>query len=128
MADIPSDGFAKSLEKFRLRLSDDEKQIFSSGSVDEVKAAMRQIQDRLGPEKKLRGFTRIRKFLEGMKQVEQLVKIFLNVHEVVAFVWVCAFDERDKEMACNARVSLTRCEGPHQTCSGGEIYRIRGSE
>lgn len=55
---------------------------------DDIKLAIIQIQKKIGPDKKLRGITRIRKFLEGMKQVEELVKVFINVHEVVAFVWV----------------------------------------
>ncbi|KAK6526015.1 hypothetical protein TWF281_011056 [Arthrobotrys megalospora] len=87
MASITSEGFAKSLEKFRNRLSAEQRQQFSLSSLDDVKLEMQQLQDRLGPEKKLRSFNRIKKFLDGMKQVEQLVQIFLNVHEVVAFVW-----------------------------------------
>jgi hypothetical protein len=88
MADIASESFRKSVEKFRGRLSDDQRRIFSTCTLEAVKRELQEIQDRIGPDKKLRNFTRMRKFLEGMKQVEELVKIFLNVHEVVAFVWV----------------------------------------
>ena len=88
MEDTASDSFSRLLERFRSRLSDDQKHSFSSTTRKEVKDAIQQIQDQIGPEKKLRNFARIRKFIEGMQQVEELVKIFLNVHEVVAFVWV----------------------------------------
>jgi hypothetical protein len=88
MASNPSDGFNKSLEKFRATLSEEQKQQFSFSSIEDVELAIQRIQERIGPEKKLRNFTRIRKFLEAMKQVEELVRVFLNVHEVVAFIWV----------------------------------------
>ena len=82
------DSFCKSLSKFRENLSEEQKQQFSLSSIEDVELAIQQIQERIGPEKKLRNFTRIRKFLEAMKQVEELVMVFLNVHEVVAFIWV----------------------------------------
>ena len=88
MASNSSDSFRKSLAKFRAKLSEEQKQQFSLSSIGDVELAIQQIQERIGPEKKLRNFTRIRKFLEAMKQVEELVKVFLNVHEVVAFIWV----------------------------------------
>ncbi|KAF3937505.1 hypothetical protein ABW19_dt0203918 [Dactylella cylindrospora] len=86
-ANITDNSFNKSLEKFRKRLSYEQRQGFSYSNFDEVKLEIQRIQQKLGPEKKLRSFTRIKKFLEGMRQIEQLVQIFLNVHEVVAFVW-----------------------------------------
>ncbi|KAH0537126.1 hypothetical protein FGG08_006059 [Glutinoglossum americanum] len=88
MASDPGDSFSKSLAKFRANLSEEQRQQFSLSSIEDVELAIQQIQERIGPEKKLRNFTRIRKFLEAMKQVEELVKVFLNVHEVVAFIWV----------------------------------------
>jgi len=88
MASKSTDSFSKSLARFREKLSEEQKQQFSLSSLEDVELAIQQIQDRIGPEKKLRNFTRIRKFLEAMKQVEELVKIFLNVNEVVAFIWV----------------------------------------
>lgn len=42
--------------------------------------------------KKLRSLRRISHFIEAMGQIEQLVQIFLNVSNVVAFVWVSRFD------------------------------------
>lgn len=89
------DSFRSSLERFQSTLTEDQKREFSFSSIEDVKLAIQQIQDRIGPEKRLRNFTRIRKFLEGMKQVEELVKIFINVNEVVAFIWVRLSDTRN---------------------------------
>ncbi|KAK3995723.1 hypothetical protein QBC44DRAFT_356077 [Cladorrhinum sp. PSN332] len=84
---LTSESFQRSLERFRSRLSDDQKKDFQMVSIDEVKVTIGKIQDKIGPEKELRNLARLRGFLEGMKQVEDLVTIFLNVSEVVAFVW-----------------------------------------
>ncbi|EGX44058.1 hypothetical protein AOL_s00210g219 [Orbilia oligospora ATCC 24927] len=90
MANFVGEGFEKSLEKFRQRLSPEQRQQFSFSSLDDVRAEMRKLQDQLGPQKKLRSFNKMKKFLEGMKQVEQLVQIFLNTSDVVAYVWVAS--------------------------------------
>ncbi|EPS38655.1 hypothetical protein H072_7601 [Dactylellina haptotyla CBS 200.50] len=87
MASDTSASFDKCLQKFRRGLTEAQKREFSSTDLPQVKKAIQQIQDRIGPNGKLRNLNRIKKFLEGMKQIEQLVQIFLNVHEVVAFVW-----------------------------------------
>ncbi|KAK4064835.1 uncharacterized protein Triagg1_8834 [Trichoderma aggressivum f. europaeum] len=87
MVDISSESFTRSLDKFKRNLTDEQKRNFSSCNITEVNKTMQEIQDKIGPDKKLRNFTRLKKFLEGMKQVEELVTIFLNVSEVVAFVW-----------------------------------------
>ncbi|KAF3223024.1 hypothetical protein TWF679_004222 [Orbilia oligospora] len=90
MANLVGEGFERSLEKFRQRLSPEQRQQFSFSSLDDVRAEMRKLQDQLGPQKKLRSFNKMKRFLEGMKQVEQLVQIFLNTSDVVAYVWVAS--------------------------------------
>ncbi|KAK3395111.1 hypothetical protein B0H63DRAFT_518180 [Podospora didyma] len=79
--------FAKSIERFRASLSEDQKRDFSIANVKDVTREIQKIQNLLGPERKLRNFAKMRKFLEAMKRVEELVNVFLNVSEVVAFVW-----------------------------------------
>ncbi|KAK4162972.1 hypothetical protein QBC43DRAFT_345576 [Cladorrhinum sp. PSN259] len=71
---VPS--FQQSLQRFRARLSDDQKRDFGMTNIEEVKATIGDIQDRIGP--KIRNLARLKGFLEGMKQVEELVTIFLN--------------------------------------------------
>ncbi|KAJ4218040.1 hypothetical protein NW759_008634 [Fusarium solani] len=87
MATNAKDGFTRALDGFRTTLTPEQQKDFSFDSLQDVQIKIKSIQDRYGPEKKLRNMQRLSKFLAGMKQVEELVTIFLNVHEVVAFVW-----------------------------------------
>lgn len=88
MASTSSTNFERSLDQFRDYLSGDQKQQFNAANLPDLNAEIQKIQARLGRDKRLCNFRRIEKFLDAMKHVEQLVSIFLNVHEVVAFVWV----------------------------------------
>lgn len=88
MTASPEDGFTRALERFKSTLTDEQKVDFSASSLEDVEQEITSIQTHYGPSKRLRNMKRLSKFLDGMKQVEHLVNIFLNVHEVVAFVWV----------------------------------------
>ena len=88
MASGPENTFNKALERFRDSLTEEQKRQFLATNLEDVKSEIQKIQDRFGRDKKLRNLKRLSKFLEAMKQVEQVIKVFLNVHEVVAFVWV----------------------------------------
>ncbi|KAL2672283.1 hypothetical protein Neosp_012985 [[Neocosmospora] mangrovei] len=90
MAANAKDGFTRALDGFRTTLTPQQQKDFSFNSLQDVQAKIQSIQARYGPEKKLRNMKRLSKFLAGMKQVEELVTIFLNVHEVVAFVWIAS--------------------------------------
>ncbi|KAH8693390.1 hypothetical protein GQ44DRAFT_595961, partial [Phaeosphaeriaceae sp. PMI808] len=79
--------FNKALERFRNNLTEEQKREFSAASFEKVESEIQSIQHRFGSEKRLRNLKRISKFLEAMKQIEEVVKVFLNVHGVVAFVW-----------------------------------------
>ncbi|RSL59060.1 hypothetical protein CEP53_005924 [Fusarium sp. AF-6] len=87
MASASSTSFERSLDRFRDYLSKDQKQQFNAANFQDLDAAIQEIQAKLGRDKRLCNFRRMEKFLDAMKHVEQLVTIFLNVHEVVAFVW-----------------------------------------
>lgn len=80
--------FDKAIEKFQNSLTAEQKSAFAVTTVDDVETEIQKIQIRYGSEKRLRGLKRLSKFIAAMKQIEELVKVFLNVHEVVAFVWV----------------------------------------
>ncbi|KAK7973119.1 hypothetical protein PG988_007253 [Apiospora saccharicola] len=77
----------RAIDKFRKSLTDEQKKLFVASSLERVKDEIQFIQGRYGSTKKLRSLGRLSKFLEVMAQIEQLVLIFLNVSEVVAFVW-----------------------------------------
>ncbi|KAI1736489.1 hypothetical protein F4680DRAFT_432296 [Xylaria scruposa] len=87
MTMTPSKAFDRALQRFRDGLTKEQQKQFEASSLDEVDAEIQNIQSRLGSMKKLRSLGRLSKFLEAMTQIEQLVQIFLNVSEVVAFVW-----------------------------------------
>jgi len=80
--------FDNALDKFRRSLTEKQRLDFQSCTLNEVQAAIEGIQARLGARWELRSMTRIQKFIEAMTQLGQVVEIFLNVNEAVAFVWV----------------------------------------
>lgn len=84
-----SDGFAISLDHFRQRLTNEQRQLFASCNHAEARLAILGVQDRLGPEKRLQGFTRVKRFLDGLQYMEELVTMFTDTEDVAAFIWVC---------------------------------------
>ncbi|KAI1279464.1 hypothetical protein F5Y07DRAFT_43858 [Xylaria sp. FL0933] len=84
---MPGKAFERALERFRNKLTEEQYKQFKASSLDDVNAEIQAIQSRLGSLKKMRSLNRLSKFLEAMSQIEQLVQVFLNVSEVVAFVW-----------------------------------------
>ena len=88
MATMPSTAFQRALQKFRQGLSEEQKHKFAISSLEDVRREILRVQDEHGSAKKLRSMNRLGKFLEAMTQIEQVVQVFLNVSEVVAFVWV----------------------------------------
>jgi hypothetical protein len=88
MATIPETASQRAIRKFQQCLTDEQKKSFAATSQDDVYDEIQKIQQRYGSARKLRSLGRLSKFLEAMSQIEQLVHIFLNVSNVVAFVWV----------------------------------------
>lgn len=80
--------FQKALDTFKNRLTTRQRHDFSITTLQDVKDEVNKIQSRHGTDKKLRGMSRMSKFLEAMRQLEQVISVFLNVSEVVAFIWV----------------------------------------
>ena len=80
--------FEKAVANFRQGLTEELKVEFAACSLQDVELEIQRVQQQYGPDKKLRSMRRLSKFLEAMSQLEEVVKVFLNVHEAVAFVWV----------------------------------------
>jgi hypothetical protein len=78
------------LEKFKATLTDREKRQFAATTIDDLNDAIETIQQRQRSEKKMRAMSRLERFLEGMKEYDKVVSVFLNTSEILAFVWVCA--------------------------------------
>jgi len=83
-----SNTFQKAVDRFRNGLTEEQKKLFAMSSLQDVEDGIKRVQSQHGPEKKLRNLTRLKKFLEAMSQIEEVVKVFLNSSEVVGFVWV----------------------------------------
>jgi hypothetical protein len=88
MASIQGTSFERSLEQFRRELSDIEMGEIGGANRKSLEATIQKIQSKLGREHGLCKLTRVEALVRAMKHIEELVTIFLNVHEVVAFIWV----------------------------------------
>lgn len=86
----PDPVFRKALENFKKDLTVQQRHEFNITTLQDVKDEVNKIQIQHGSAKKLRGMSRMSKFLEAMQQLEQVISVFLNVSEVVAFIWVSA--------------------------------------
>ena len=85
---MASHAFPKALEKFRATLTADEEDEFRFTKLEDVHAAIHSLQTEHGPRKSMPNLNRIRSFLEAMEQLEKVLKVFLNVSGMVAFIWV----------------------------------------
>ena len=85
------DSFRKALERFRASLTSDEDDEFRFTKLEDVHVAIHAVQAEHGPRKSMPNLNRIKGFLEAMKQLEEVLKIFLNVSGMVAFIWVQSF-------------------------------------
>lgn len=80
--------FNQTLERFKISLSDAEKEDFRLATLDDVHNTIRDIQDEHASGRKMRNMARIQKFLEGMEQYSNVIEVFLNASIFVAFVWL----------------------------------------
>jgi hypothetical protein len=80
--------FENALIKFRASLTEKQRSDFAPCTLKDVQTAIDEIQVRLGSQRRLRNMKRIAKFIEAMTQLGQVVEVFLNVENTVAFVWV----------------------------------------
>jgi hypothetical protein len=84
--------FQRSVDAFKAKagLSQDELQDFKMTSIDDLKVQISIIQSDQRKNKKLLYLKRLGPFLDTMEQYGKIVEVFLNIHEVVAFIWVDA--------------------------------------
>jgi hypothetical protein len=80
--------FENALVKFRASLTESQRRDFVPCTLNDVQTAIEDIQLRLGSQRRLRNVKKIAKFIEAMTQLGQVVEVFLNVENTVAFIWV----------------------------------------
>ena len=84
-----SDGnFRRVLENFKATLSQDDQDDFELSTLGDLKLEILAIQERQASERKMKNSARLKSFLEAMEQYDEVVKVFLNTSEILAFVWV----------------------------------------
>jgi hypothetical protein len=89
--------FHKALLRFRNGLDPQEEEAFRFSTLQDLQDALVKIQGDQAKRKTLANLNRIRPFLEAMKQYGDVVEVFLNVSDILAFVWVsigCGFTRR----------------------------------
>ena len=80
-------GFQRVLARFSSRLTREEEAEFRFTTLDEVHQAIVNIQARQASRKGMRNLTRVLAFVEAMDQFGKVVEVFLNVSNILAFVW-----------------------------------------
>lgn len=78
------------MEKFKASLTDKEKTQFKVTTLHDLHIAIESIQKRQATDRRLQGMQRLELFLEGMKEYDKVIQVFLNSSQILAFVWVCA--------------------------------------
>ena len=78
--------FSRALDAFKAVLTPEDQDDFKYTVLEDLQVAIREIQTKHG--RKLQNLARMKPFLEGMQQYGQIVEVFLNVSNVIGFVWV----------------------------------------
>ncbi|KAK3363959.1 hypothetical protein B0T25DRAFT_470206 [Lasiosphaeria hispida] len=79
--------FQNALARFQANLTEEQRRQFRVCSIEDVKEAIKGIEDRLASRRCQRNMLRIAGFIEAMKQLALVIEVFLNVDPAVAFVW-----------------------------------------
>jgi len=82
--------FARVLAEFTRELSQDEIDDFRFVSSMDLKKAINQLQDQQKSQKRMQNLRRLSAFVEAMDQFDKVVHVFLNVTNLLGFIWVCA--------------------------------------
>ncbi|KAK4165547.1 hypothetical protein QBC43DRAFT_315446 [Cladorrhinum sp. PSN259] len=82
-----SDPLENALKEFRQKLTDKQRQDFQSCTLQDVEKAIKDVERAQAAKRNQRNMQRISKFVEGMNQLGQVIEVFLNVHQAVAFLW-----------------------------------------
>jgi len=84
---VLSTGFEKALKAFERRLTPNEKAQFKATSLDDLKVTILSIQADQRSRKQMMNMSRVKSFLEAMEQFGKVIEVFLNVNNILSFVW-----------------------------------------
>lgn len=123
------DSFQRALGKFKVFLSRTSPELINQFAItgpQDVKRVCMEIQDRQSRDGSLRRMRRIEGFIEAMDQLGKSIEVFVNVNELVCFVWVSAppysFWIWSASTCCpHAGGNIQqRCSQPHTTCRNSQ--------
>lgn len=83
----PTNGFQRALKDFESRLKPSEKTQFKATTLDDLKVTILAIQSNQRSRKQMMHMGRIMSFLEAMEQFGKVIEVFLNVTNMLAFIW-----------------------------------------
>lgn len=81
------DIFEETLSYFKKRLTPKELKDFTFATLDEVRILIVRIQKDQEAVKKTMNMSRIQSFLQAMTEFGKVVECFLNVSDIIAFIW-----------------------------------------
>ena len=81
--------FQRALARFKGHLSPEEQEKFGFTTLEDVQQTIAQIQSTQESKGCMMNLTRLKGFIEAMEQYGKIVEVFLNVSDIIAFVWVC---------------------------------------
>ena len=87
MATAAEKGFQEALKKFRVRLSDREDAEFQFTSLDDLRRALLKIQTKQAQRAAAMNLPRIQGILEAFRQFGQVIEVFPNSSNFVAYIW-----------------------------------------
>lgn len=115
--------FQKVLDDFKKGLSKKEKDEFKDTSLQDLQQSIGELQTAQNGKRRSQFLDRIGPFLEAMKQWGQVVEVFCNSNEIVAFVWVSYC-----WLICRCAVVLTSRRGQSSLfCWYSPMTAIHGS-
>src|ERR1700732_4173070 len=85
--DSAEDIFQKTLASFRKRLTPKEREDFQFATIGDVRTVIACIQKEQETLKAMMNMSRIQSFLEAMEQFGNVIEVFLNASNFVAFIW-----------------------------------------
>jgi hypothetical protein len=111
--------FQKVLDGFKRDLSKKDKDFFTTvTSFEELEKSIGNLQATQNGKRRARNLERLGPFLEAMKQWGQVVEVFCNSSEFVAFVWVSSHGIDRQE------IKISFFSGTDQVCFAGMTLQL----
>ena len=83
----PPASFDTAFRRLRDQVSPHDEHLFSSTTMEDVRKAALEIEDQLQQRRTLRGFVRIRPFLNGIEQYSGVVEVLCQGTPYLPFLW-----------------------------------------